>query len=46
MEIEEDFATEILEVHKPRTQSGIDHVMSLSDIPGPRITKTVILDTT
>jgi hypothetical protein len=46
MKIEEDFAMEISTVYKPRTQSGIDHVMSSSDIRGPRIAKTVILDTT
>jgi hypothetical protein len=42
----EDFEMENSEVYKPRTQSGTDHVTSLSDIPGPRITKTMILDTT
>ena len=46
MEIKEVFEMEISEVYKPRTQNGTDHVTSLSDIPGPRTTKTMILDTT
>ena len=45
-EDQEDFAMGIPQVYIPRTHSGTGHVLSLSGIPGPRITIVMILDTT